>query len=82
MPSGAVHTNRFPGPLSAIFRLGEACRNEIRLRPPLFAAKPSDRPPGDAGTRRFSVIKAHLWRRRLSHLTPSPGHAGAGGARS
>jgi len=32
-----------------------------------------------AGTRRFSVIKAHLCPRRLSHLTPSPGHAGAGG---
>ena len=32
-----------------------------------------------AGTRRFSVIKAHLCPRRLSHLTLSPGHAGAGG---
>src|SRR5271169_3042526 len=27
-------------------------------------------------------IKAYLCRRRLSHLTSSPGHAGAGGARS
>jgi len=28
------------------------------------------------------LIKAYLCRRRLSHLTSSPGHAGAGGARS
>ena len=30
----------------------------------------------------FSLIKAHLRRRCLSHLTQSPGHAGAGGDRS
>jgi hypothetical protein len=28
------------------------------------------------------MIKAHPCRRRLSHLTPFPGHAGAGGARN
>jgi hypothetical protein len=53
---------RIPSPLDLIFRPWRFRRNEIRLRPPLFTAKPSDRPPGDAGTRRFSVIKAHLWR--------------------
>ena len=30
----------------------------------------------------FYVDQAYLCRRRLSHLTSSPGHAGAGGARS
>ena len=35
-----------------------------------------------AETRCFVLIKAYLCRRRLSHLTASPGHAGAGGARS
>jgi len=28
------------------------------------------------------LIKAHLYRRRLSHLVTSSGHAGAGGARN
>jgi hypothetical protein len=65
-----------------IFRLIKARGNEIRLQPTPLAAKPSDRPPGDARTRRFSSIKAHLCRRRPSHLTRSPVHAGAGGARS
>jgi len=30
----------------------------------------------------LSVLEAHLCRRRLSHLTRSAGHAGAGGARN
>jgi hypothetical protein len=30
----------------------------------------------------LAFIKAHLCRRRLSYLTRSPGHAGAGSARS
>jgi hypothetical protein len=73
---------RIPNLLDLISRPWRFRRNEIRSRPPLFAAQPPDRPPGDAGTRRFSVIKTHLCRRRPSHLSPSAAHAGAGGARS
>ena len=73
---------QIPGLLSAIFRLIEARRNEIRSQLPLFEAKSSGCPPRSAGTCCFAFIKAHHCRRRLSHLTPSAGHAGAGGARS
>jgi hypothetical protein len=40
------------------------------------------RGPTGAETRCFVLIKAYLCRRRLSHLTSSPGQAGLGGARS
>src|SRR5260370_8538838 len=73
---------RIPDSSGVIFRLIEARDNEIRLQPTPLAAKPSDRPPGDARTRRFSSIKAHLCRRRPSHLTRPPVHAGARGART
>jgi hypothetical protein len=56
--------------------------NEIRSQPSLFAANPSGYLPREAATRRFAFIKARLCRRRLSHLTPSYGHAGAGVTRS
>jgi hypothetical protein len=72
---------RIPRLLSTIFRLPEVRRNEIRSQPIPLAAKPPACPPRSAGTRCFAFIKAHLCRRRLSHRTPSPGHAGAGGAR-
>src|SRR3984893_16859396 len=61
---------QIPGLLSAIFRLIEARRNEIRSQLPLFEAKSSGCPPRSAGTRCFAFIKAHLCRRRLPHLTP------------
>ena len=68
-------------PLGAIVCLIEAPqRNSIAADP--RTAKWRDIRPRNAGTRRFSMIKARLCRRRLSHLTRSPGHAGAGGARS
>jgi hypothetical protein len=73
---------RIPRLLSTIFRLPEVRRNEIRSQPIPLAAKPPGCPPRSAGTRCFAFIKAHLCRRRLSHQTPSHGHAGAGGARS
>ena len=41
-----------------------------------------DARPRWAETRCFVLIKAYLCRRRLSHLTSSPGQAGLGGARS
>src|SRR6266849_6239819 len=39
-------------------------------------------PVRESRTRRFSVIKAHLCRRRPSRLTRFPVHAGAGGGRN
>jgi hypothetical protein len=45
-------------------------------------AKTARCPPRWAETRCFVFIKAYLCRRRLWHLTSSPGHVGAGGARS
>jgi len=68
--------------MSVIFRLIEARRNEIRSQLPLFEAKSPGCPPRSAGTCCFAFIKAHLCRRRLPHLAPSAGHAGAGGVRS
>src|SRR5260370_18770143 len=59
---------------------GAPQRNSIAADP--RTAKWRDTRPRNAGTRRFSVIKAHLCRRRLSHLTRSPGHAGAGAPRN
>jgi hypothetical protein len=66
--------------MGVIFRLTEARRNEIRSQLPPFEAKSSGCPPRSAGTCCFAFIKAHLCRRRLPHLTPSAGHAGAGSA--
>jgi hypothetical protein len=63
---------QIPGLLSAIFRLIEARRNEIRSQLPPFEAKSSGCPPRSAGTRCFAFIKAHLCRRRLPHLTHLP----------
>jgi hypothetical protein len=68
--------------LSAIFRIIEAHRNEIRPQPASFAANRSGCSPPGAETRCFAFIKAHPCGLRLSHLTPSAGHADAGGARS
>jgi hypothetical protein len=65
-----------------IFRLIEAPRNEIPSQPAPLAIKSSGCPPRRAETRCVAFIKAHLCCRRLSHLTRSPGHAGAGGGRS
>src|SRR5258707_14162497 len=56
--------------------------NEIRSQPTRRQPKRQDARPHWAETRCFVFIKAYLCRRRLSHLTSSPGHAGAGGARS
>src|SRR3981081_4369795 len=42
---------QIPGLLSAIFRLIEAHRNEIRAQPASFAANRSGRPPRGSGTR-------------------------------
>src|SRR6267143_3984952 len=61
---------QIPGLLSAIFRLIEAHRNEIRAQPASFAANRSGCSPRGSGTRGFASFQAHLWLRRLSHLTP------------
>jgi predicted ATPase len=55
--------------LSAIFRLIEAHRNEIRAQPAWFAANRSSCSPRGSGTRGFASFQAHLCIRRLSHLT-------------
>jgi hypothetical protein len=83
-PSALVISDiaRIPGPSSAIFRLIEAHRNEIRPQPTLVGSQIVRFLPRRAETRGLAFIKAHLCRRRLSYLTRSPGHAGAGGARS
>src|SRR5216684_1428617 len=67
---------------SVIFCLSDARWNEIRSQPPLVALKSPGSSPLSVGTRCRVFTKAHLCCRRLSHLNPSPGHAGAGGARS
>ena len=74
-----IDISQIPGLLSAIFRLIEARRNEIRSQLPLLEAKSSGCPPRSAGTRCFAFIKAHLCRRCLSQRPRSPVHAGAGG---
>jgi hypothetical protein len=51
--------------LSAIFRLIEAHRNEIRPQPASFAANRSGCSPRGSGTRAFAFIQAHLCLRRL-----------------
>src|SRR6266446_9795366 len=61
---------QIPGLLSAIFRLIEAHRNEIRAQPASFAANRSGCSPCGSGTRGFASFQAHLCLRRLSHLTP------------
>src|ERR1700724_2652000 len=61
---------QIPGLLSAIFRLIEAHRNEIRAQPASFAANRSGCSPRGSGTRGFASFQAHLCLRRLSHLTP------------
>src|SRR4051812_47076411 len=61
---------RIPGLLSAIFRLIEAHRNEIRAQPASFAANRSGCSPRGSGTRGFASFQAPLCLRRLSHLTP------------
>jgi hypothetical protein len=63
-------------------RVGRAARNEIRSQPTLWQPKWQAARPRGAGTRCFAFVKAHLCRRRVWHLTRSPVHAGAGGARS
>jgi len=73
---------RIPGLLGPIFRLIDAPRNEIPSQPAPLAIKSSGCPPRRAETRCVAFIKAHLCCRRLSLLTRSPGHAGAGGGRS
>jgi hypothetical protein len=67
--------------LDLIFRRWGGRGNEIRSQPTRRQPKRQDAPHW-AETRCFVFIKAYLCRRRLSHLTSSPGHAGAGGARS
>jgi hypothetical protein len=74
--------SRIPDALSVIFRLRGAWRNEIRSQQPLFAGKSPDSSPRSAETRCFAFTKACLCCHRLSHLTRSPVHSGAGGARS
>ena len=59
------------GRLSAIFRLIEARRNEIRVQPVSFAANRSGCSPRGSGTRGFASFQAQLCLRRLSHLTPA-----------
>src|SRR2546421_10220296 len=61
---------QIPGLLSAIFRLIEAHRNEIRAQPASFAANRSGCSPRGSGTRGFASFQAHLCLRRLFHLTP------------
>jgi hypothetical protein len=56
-------------PLGAIVCVIEARRNEIRSQPTRGQPKWRDTRPRSAGTRRFSVIKAHLCRRRLRQRT-------------
>jgi hypothetical protein len=73
---------RIPGLLDLIFRRWGVRGNEIRSQPTRRQPKRQDARPHWAETRCFVFIKAYLCRRRLSHLTSSPGHAGAGGARS
>ena len=82
MRAASTDIPRIPGPSSAIFRLIEAHRNEIQPQPTSLAAKSSGFLPRRAETRGLAFIKVHLCRRRLSYLTRSPGHAGAGSARS
>jgi hypothetical protein len=68
--------------LGAIFRLGEARGNKIRSQSPLFAAKSPACPSAGPRTRCFAFIKAHLCRRRLSHLQrlrPGAGRAAVSG---
>ena len=60
---------RIPGLVGAIFRLSEARRNEILSQPTRWRSKWRVARPCCAGTRCFAFIKAHLCRRRLSHLT-------------
>ena len=83
-PGEADQTNvsRIPIPLDLIFRPSRLRRNEIRPQPTSVTAKSFGFLPRRAETRGLAFIKAHLCRRRLSHLTRSPGHAAAGGARS
>src|SRR6266478_9583416 len=57
---------QIPGLLSAIFRLIEAHRNEIRAQPASFAANRSGCSPRGSGTRGFASFQAHLCLRRLS----------------
>src|SRR5215469_15948465 len=59
------------GVLSAIFRLIESHRNEIRAQPASFAANRSGCSPCGSGSRGFASFQAHPCLRRLSHLTPS-----------
>src|SRR5947208_12250456 len=61
---------QIPGLLSAIFRLIEAPRNQIRAQPASFAANRSSCSPRGSGTRGVASFQAHLCLRRLSHLTP------------
>ena len=72
---------RIPRLLGAIFRLIEGAWQQNSIAADPLTSKSSDCPPRSAETRCFASIKAHVCR-RLSHLTRSPGHAGAGGARS
>ena len=77
-PLGFDHRGAYPLPVPE----GSAAQQAAAVLPGSVVVGASDRPPGDARTRRFSSIKAHLCRRRPSHLTRSPVHAGAGGARN
>src|SRR5437868_12165555 len=72
IPTGAILADipQLPGLLSAIFRLIEAHRNEIRAQPASFAANRSSCSPRGSGTRGVASFQAHLCLRRLSHLTP------------
>ena len=65
-----------------MFRLIEERRNGNSIAADPLTAKMAEAGPRSAGTRCFALIKAHLCRRRLPHLTRSPVHAGASGARS
>jgi hypothetical protein len=76
---------RIPSLSDLILRPWQPRGNKI----PKFAGRrPGNSPKGRSGWSRsaetcsFAMLKAHLYRRRLSHLVASSGHAGAGGARN
>jgi len=64
----------FPGFLAGQrdFRVIDAPPQRNSIATVSVRSQTADRPAANTGTRRFSVIKAHLYRRRPSHLTHLP----------
>ena len=80
--AGYVRCSPDSGTRSAIIWVLGVHGNKIRVRRVPQAAEAMVGPPGSAGAGCFAILKPHLCRRCLSHLTSSPGHAVAGGARN